>query len=61
MNEPLIIGTDGKLYSRIRYEQKQRGRYLSKLYDELNNQKLVAGRFYMNQSDFNDIMKWGKE
>lgn len=54
----IIIGIDGKI---------QRNNYFSleakefrRMFNEINNQPLHVSKIFMNQSDYDDIVAWGK-
>jgi len=58
MNEPFIIGADGKLYSRTMYEHKRSLKNLRRLIDSWS---LAPTKISMNKADYDDIVKWSVE
>jgi hypothetical protein len=61
MNEPLIIGTDGKLYTRTIYAHKDLISSFKKTVDIISKWDLVPQKLIMNKADYDDIVKWSKE
>lgn len=62
MKSPLIISPlDGKLYDRNAYEAKGFGRALRRVAATVAKWDLVATKIFMNEDDWNDIVKFSKE
>lgn len=57
MIHPFVIDTRGKLVSRKRYLLNNAANAMLK---QIDKYKLVATRYFMNQADYEDILKWSK-
>lgn len=61
MKCPLIIGNDGKLYTSSMYGHKDLIGTLKKTVDMISKWEVTTQKIFMNEADYNDIMKWSKE
>ena len=58
MNVPLVIGNDGKIYTRSDYAHRELMANANKSIREIGNLGLRTHAFIMNEADYYDIIAW---